>query len=486
MRFLRQSITGLFFLSLACGLLAYAGQLVFGAIEARFGSEQPTRPQRERVFAVNVVTIDLQDIAPDLQAFGRIDSRRRLELRMPVSGRVIELSDRFEEGGSVAKGDVLVRLDPANARATLAEAEADLQDAHAEAREAERALGLAREELQAAMEQAELRQRAYERQNNLRERGVGTEATVETAEIAAAQARQAVISRRQALSQSEARIDQSATSQARATIAVESAERDVADTTVVAGFSGTLQEVQLVEGRLISANEKLADLIDPRSLEVSFRVSTAQYARLLGANGALLALPVTVNLDAADSDLRTSGQISRDSGAAGEGQSGRLIFARLSTSPGFKPGDFVSVSVKEPMVNAVARVPSAALGADGTVLALGDDDRLERLAVELVRRQGDDILIRGVGIAGRDIVAARTPVLGTGIRVRPLRMKNEALQVTEPEMIELSEEQRARLVAFVEGNTRMPAEAKARVLGQLTQAKVPATVVNRIESRMGG
>ena len=53
-------------------------------------------------------------------------------------------------------------------------------------------------------------------------------------------------------------------------------------------------------------------------------------------------------------------------------------------------------------------------------------------------------------------------------------------------MLELSDERRATLVAFIEGNSRMPAEAKERVLGQLNQDKVPAQVVARIESRMGG
>ena len=43
---------------------------------------------------------------------------------------------------------------------------------------------------------------------------------------------------------------------------MDAAERDVQETTVTAGFSGTLGSVNLVEGRLVSANEKLAELVD--------------------------------------------------------------------------------------------------------------------------------------------------------------------------------------------------------------------------------
>jgi len=53
-------------------------------------------------------------------------------------------------------------------------------------------------------------------------------------------------------------------------------------------------------------------------------------------------------------------------------------------------------------------------------------------------------------------------------------------------MLELSDERRARLVAFIEANDRMPQEAKARVLAQLAAPEVPARVVERLEQRMGG
>jgi RND family efflux transporter MFP subunit len=487
MRFLRHSLTGLFLAALTLGLLAYAGSLVMGAIEARMSAEPRTPPARERIFAVRVVTADEQTIAPELIAFGRIESRRTLELRTALGGRVIHLSDHFEEGGRVEKGALLVQIDPADAQAALDRAEADMLDAEAEERDAGRALVLANDELDAAQDQAELRQTAYQRQLDLEERGVGTAATVETAALAAAQARQAVISRRQAVSQAEARVDQAKTRVARAEIALETARRDLADTTITAAFSGTLQSVTLVEGRLVSANEKLAELVDPDRLEVAFRVSTSQYARLLDEAGRLIEAPVRVMLDASGAALSATGTLSRVSGAAGDGQTGRLVYARLDAAPGFKPGDFVTVSVIEPPVERVVRVPASALGSDGTVLVLGADDRLEALPVELVRRQGDDVLIRGAGLAGREVVTGRTPLLGAGIRVRPLRLDANAQVVApEPELIELTEDRRAKLVAFVEGNTRMPEEARKRVLAQLAEPSVPAKLVNRIETRMGG
>ena len=483
MRFLRQSMIGLFLAAVTLGLLVYAVALVGGAVRDRMAEEPPNRPARERVFAVNVVTAESADVAPVLETFGEIQSRRQLELRTPDGGRIIELAEGFEDGGMVTAGQVLVRLDPADAQSAVERAQNDLMDAEAEGRDAARSLVLARDELAASSEQAELRERAFSRARDLTDRGVGTLSTVEAAELAASTARQAVVSRRQAVAQAEARVDQAATRLARAGIALAEAERTLEDTVLTAPFDGVLSGTDVLVGRLLSPNERLAELIDPEDLEVSFRLSTAQYASLLDATGELIKADLKAVLDVAGVDLEARGRISRASAAAGEGATGRLIFGRLSQARGFKPGDFVTVRVNEPVLASVVRLPSSAVAADNTVLVLGDEDRLEAVAVTLLRRQGDDVLVRGP-IEGREVVEARSPLLGAGIAVKPLRRGTEP--PAEPEMLELTEERRARLMAFVEANDRMPEEAKARVLARLAEPKVPANMVARLESRMGG
>ncbi|MEH6741287.1 MAG: HlyD family efflux transporter periplasmic adaptor subunit [Sulfitobacter sp.] len=483
MRFLRQSMIGLFLAAVTLGLLVWAVQMVGGAVQDRMADSPTAPPARERVFSVNVVTAVAGSQTPVLTSFGEIASRRTLELRAAGSGRVIALADGFEDGGAITAGDVLVRIDPADAQSEVQLAQSDVADGEAEERDAARGLVLARDELLAAQEQAELRVRAANRQNDLVTRGVGTTAATETAELAASAARQAVLARRQAIAQAEARVDQSATSTARYEIALDEAQRRLDDTVLLAPFTGTLSETTVVEGRLVSANERLAELLDPDDLEVSFRLSTAQYVRLLDESGDIVKADVTVTLDVAGVDLAAQGRITRTSAAAGEGVTGRLVFAALEAPAGFKPGDFVTVLVQEPPLENVILLPASAVDASGAVLLLGDENRLEAASVEVLRRQGDHVLVRG-DIVGREVIETRSPLLGEGIAVKPLRKGVEAPK--GPEMLELSEDRRAKLVAFVEGNQRMPQDAKARVLAQLAQAQVPARVVQRIESRMGG
>ncbi|MEX0305762.1 MAG: efflux RND transporter periplasmic adaptor subunit [Ruegeria sp.] len=484
MRFLRQSLIGVFLAFLTLGLLLVAVQMITGAVQDVLTRDSQAPEARERIFAVSVKTAAPETITPYLEAFGQVQSRRRLELRAALGGRVIALAEDFEDGGTVTAGELLVELDPADMQSALDRAKSDLLDAQFEERDAERSLLLAQDELKSAEAQAELRDRALQRQQDLQTRGVGAAASVEEAELAATSAHQAVLARRIALAQAESRVDQATTLLARARIALDGAERDLEDMTIHAGFDGTLTGVTLVEGRLVSANEKLAELVDPNSLEVAFRVSTAQYVRLLDAQGDLVAAPVTISLEVTGADLTATGRISRDSGSAGEGQTGRLIYARLDDAPGFKPGDFVTVSIEEQPLENVVRMPSSVLDASGNVLVLGPDDRLEPIPVQLVRRQGDEVLLRGAGLAGREVVIGRTPLLGSGVRVRPLRV--EASVEIDPDMVELSDEKRAQLVAQVEANNGMSQADKAQVLGQLSEAKVPAALVRQLDDKRAG
>ena len=483
MRFLRRSLTGVFLLAVTLALLAWAGEMVRSAVVARMSEEPRSFPQRERVLAVNVVSLDPQTITPELTVFGELRSQRTLDLRSATGGTVLSASDALVEGGTVQAGDLLLRIDPIEAQSALDRVRADLQDAQAELRDAERALILAEDELTAARSQATLRDQALARARDLADRGVGTAAAVETAELAASSAEASVLTRRQAVASAQARIDQATTRLVRAEISVSEAERAVADTEVFAAFDGTLAEVTISPGGRVTANERFAQLVDPTMLEVAFRVSTSQYARLLDESGALINASIDVALDVSGVNLTATGQITREGAGVGVGQTGRLLFARLNKAPGFRPGDFVTVSIDEPSLENVALIPATAVAADQTILIVGEEDRLQSATVSLLRRQGDNVIVAVGPHAGATVVAERSPLLGTGIKVRPIRpgvVEEEAL----PEMITLDDDRRAKLIAFVtEG--RMPDDVKARIIGQLKEDQVSSETVARLESRMG-
>lgn len=487
MRFFGRTMSGLFLAALTLAILALAVRVIIGAFQDRMADGDGPRPAEERVVSASVLRVEAGTLVPEFVAYGEVRSVRTLELRAPQGGRVVELSPGFADGSAVTAGEVLVRLDPAEATAARDLAAAALAEAEAAGREAAGALILARDDLAAAEDQVALRAQALARQRDIQARGAGSAAAVETAALAESSAEQALLSSRAALAGAEARVDQTAIAVQRARISLTEAERALAETVIRAEFTGRLNGIAaVVAGGQVSANERLGEIIDPSALEVTFRLSTAQYARLIDDTGALVPARVTVSLDVAGADIAAEGRVVRTGASGAEAGGGRLVYAALDTTRGLRPGDFVTLRIAEPALDNVAELPATALDAAGRVLALDAEDRLSEVAVVVLRRQGDRVIVAPGALIGREVVAERSPLIGAGIKVRPVRPGDLTEARAEPEDVALTDDRRAELIAVVEGNSQMPEDAKARVIEQLQQDRVPVQVIERIEARMGG
>ena len=420
MRFLTRGLAGLFLALLTVALLMLAAGALWRAARPDEGGGRPGRAGgAEQVYAARLITLAPGRIVPRMEVFGQVASRRELELRAGAAGRIVMLSEALQEGGHVAAGDLLARIDPASAEAAVDSSRAERADAEGVLADARRAVDIAAEDLAAAEDQARLRADAVARQSELSGRGLGTTADRETAQLAASTARQAVIARRAALADAESAVTAAENALRRAEIALSEARRALADTEIRAGFDGRVTAVTAVEGGLVGLNEQLAVIIDPDALELRIPLSLEQFGRLIGPDGGLPAHPVVLSLDGGDGAEVARGVLDRAAAAVADGAAGRIVYARVTQGArALRPGDFLSVRIEEPALDGVALVPAAAIGADGTVLALGPDGRLNALPATLRRRQGDQVVIDvPPSLAGARVVAERAPQLGTGIRV---------------------------------------------------------------------
>lgn len=495
-RFLMRSILGLGLFAAAIAVVAFSALSFFAAQSANKGERVRAAPT-ERVFAADIGVIENGTVQPKITAYGDIRSWRSLELRAATGGFVDELSPVFRDGEAVAKGDFLFRMAPDEAKGVVEDAQAALDEARADLAEAEASVSVSQQELTAAETQRDLRKASLERREGLRSRGVSTAAEVEEAELAFAAAAQTVASRVQMLLAAEVRIERSKTRVRRAEIALANAERKLAETEQVAPFSGLLTDVSAVLGGLVSPNERLGVLIDPSALEAVFRVTNAQYARLLDDQGALKNVPVSVTLELDDAPFTTTGYIARTGAVVESGQTGRLVFARLELSDAslFRPGDFVTIGIDEPPLENVARVPASAVFENGEMLVVGPDDRLAAIFVRILRRQADDVIVADAP-EGANYVRERSPQLGAGIKVRPLVAETSSEEQASAEpggdrsdgavaMVDLEPARQQRLLGFIEQSERMPTDMKVRVLSALRSGRAPADMIERIEARMG-
>lgn len=486
MKFLSRSLIGIFLMAITLGLLFLAAGQIFWAVTESQNSERPQRPAQERVFSVDVAVLESTSVVPIITAYGNVESWRSLEIRAAVAGEVVELAPEFRDGGYVEAGQMLVRVDPARLETALALVETELAEATAELKDAKAALILIEAELEIAKRQYALREQATLRQQDLKARGVGTDADIETAALALASSQQAMLGQQQNLAQGETRVWRAEIVQNRTEISLNDARRTLSETVVKAPFSGVLSDVSVVLGGLIATNDPLAELIDPAALEIGFRVSNAQFSRLLDTDGQLRNARLQATLQLENLPFMVSGAIERAGARVGDGQTGRVLYARLDTGASIlRPGDFLTVEISETPLANIAVIPAAAITTDGALLVLSDDDRVEEIFVTILRRQADTVIVADAPF-GREYITARSQQVGVGIKVRPLREDTGEDTWEVPATITLDDERRAKLIAFIEENQRMPADVKERILVQLQEAEVSKDVVDRLESRMGG
>ena len=116
-----------------------AGILLFGF----FSSMKKPPEEKEKVDKTPIVAVEAITIAPmtlEVNSYGIVTPKYETELVAQVSGQIVELSQTFERGGFVAKGQLLARIDPNDYEAALIDAQANLASARASL-EKERAQG---------------------------------------------------------------------------------------------------------------------------------------------------------------------------------------------------------------------------------------------------------------------------------------------------------------------------------------------------------
>ena len=485
-------IRTLFFTILVGLLLIFLGYAFFSFKslfqEGEKGYSKKRRGGSEREYAVFVDTLKKSEQIPEIKAYGEVKSWRSLEVRSPVSGKISVVSKIFRDGAAVEKGDFLFSIDDQEYRDKLTIANADLKDATADLKNAKVLLKLSKMDLDSAEEERRIRVSSYQRQKKLKDTGVISEASLEQAVLAKSAAERSLITKKNALAQAENRTFKSKVFLERKKVEHDIASRELKETKFFAPFSGNLDGVNAVNGRLVSTNEQLGTLIDPNAVEILFQLSASDYLKVLDQENKFRKLSVKISDDNKGSDIFYDGKIERVGGQVNTGNTGRQVFASISNKQSFhlKPGDFVRVKVMETKIKDVAKIPLGAIGSNNGILLIDDKNRLERMKVEVLRYQDNHVLVNKVPF-GRKYVTKWSPQLDIGIKVKIIETEkaNKAPVAKKNQTVKLSEEERALYIGMIEKNKWIPKDVKKQLINQLSQENVSKKVVDRLKKRMG-
>ncbi len=491
MNFLLRSFLGLIILSITLGFLVFGSFVLIEALKKRSEKSDNRRFQKERVFAVNVETLNKQIASPKILSYGEIYSKRMLEIRPLVSGRLDYVSEKFVEGGYVKSGDILFRLNQKDYLNDLEIAEIDLEDTKAQLSEAISKLDYANLEFEVSESQLNLRKNALDRQTQLAESGLITSSQLENTQLAYSSSKQQFLNKQNLVKSSKNAIDKLKIQLKRRSISIDKAKRNLDETEIKAPFDGIIASVNILPGSVINKNEKLGTLLDPNSLEVMFNLSANEFARVIDKDGKLLNLDITAYLKLSNKDIPFIGKIERINPEIMNIGSGRKLFAsiNLGENKTLRPGDFVVLEIKEPSLKNITVLPSSAVTIDGKIFILDEDNRLKEIEVTILRRQGNEVIVSGAPIE-KEYVMQRSPQLGNGLKIKPLRKKDREISNSvnlskNNELVTISSEKQKKLINILDKLDRMPKSVKERLYEEINSGKIKAKTLKRLEKNMG-
>lgn len=383
--------------------------------------ERTGRPQFEVVLPVQAAKVELADQRPLVRLFGEIAAARSVDIRTSVAGEVMSVNPNLSAGSFVEQGEELFTIDRFDFESTLAEAEADLKQTDAAIAENNANIALEKTQLAFAQNQLEFARSDLQRATQLRQRGTLTQKDVDDRELVVSQRDQAVDQRQSNIAVAEARLAQQLAGRQRQELALQRAERDLANTVVTAPFPGIVRSSTVEIGRIVSSNDVTVSMYDDTALDVRFTLTDAQYGRIATDGDPLIGRPVDLTWTVGGIDYAYTGLVSRIGADIASERGGVDVFARLvddsSVPVQLRPGAFVEIAVPDRLYPNAARVPETAIF-DGNRVYKIVEGQLRAQQIQLAAFDGADAIVIDGLVDGDQILATRISEIEDGLKVR--------------------------------------------------------------------
>lgn len=344
--------------------LIIALAIVFVVVLSSMKPQPPMRSMERPAVLVETLDATPTDVKFVVDGQGNVMPKRTTNLVAQVSGRVVEMSDTFVNGGFFEKGEILLKIDPADYQVALQSAQAQLAQAKASLAEESARAQVAREEWE-SLQMGEIP-------------ALGIREPQVAAAVANVQSAEAGVSR---------------------------ARRDLERTEIKAPFDGLLQNKTVDLGQYVSMNSQIGTLMGTEVAEIRVPLSDRDlaYVNLPDGNSDPSQYPmVEVASNIAGETQRWLGRLVRSEGILDSNS--RVIYgvvqiddpynleAQTHPTP-LRFGRFVQLNIEGSEAKGVYEVPRYALTTTGKLWIVTDERRLESRDVEVLRADDNTLYI---------------------------------------------------------------------------------------------
>ena len=369
-------------------IIVLAIGVAVGVVLISTGPEVKRRPAVQSLPVVETQIITPETYQVMVSSQGTVVPRTQSTLIPEVAGRIVSIAPSFRSGGSFAAGALLFNIDPTDYRHAIVIARADL----------------ARARLALEQEKA-LAQHALDDWKKLGRTQPATDLTLHKPQVASAKAEVAA---------AEARLQQ--------------AETNLARTGIRAPYAGRVLEQKVDVGQYVSPGTVAATIYAVDSAEVRLPLTDRQLAFVELPEGSAQQASVTLKTQLGNTILQWQGRLVRTDGAIDTASRQLFVVAQidnpfqhkkqpLGDTPPLKIGQFVEAEIQGQQLQNVFVLPRAAVETGDEVLIVTEDRRIERRAVKVTLRKGEQVIVSEGLVAGERISITPMPFARNGTAV---------------------------------------------------------------------
>lgn len=373
----------------------------------------------EKVWRVDTVSVNFQDVSPEITVYGRVETPRLASLNAALVADVTAVN--VLEGMDVELGQMLLTLDDADVLLLLDQRRADLAEITAMIASELNRFKRDKSLLDNEKELLQLADNAVVRAKNLEKKKLTSQAFLDDA--LSVKQRQIVSLKKlnHDLNEHPSRLASLKAKQSRITALLHQAELDLERTVIKAPFSGRIAQLNVAVGERVKVGETLFSIYDFSALEVRAQLPShiiKQTRTQLDLGQKLTAHAILDEQTVSFELLRLSGEVRADSG----GVDG--LFRSAERHSTLVLGSFVELSLVLAKQSSVIEVPFTALYGLQKVYRI-NEGYLQAVAIERVGER----LINGKTFLlvhsnelqqGDHIISTQLPNAMTGLRVETL------------------------------------------------------------------
>ena len=374
-------------------LLILLGGIAISAALIASGPEATRQRPQTPPPTVEIITLEPGPYQVKVASRGTISPRTESTLVAETTGRIVNISDNFYNGGFFEKGDLLLQVDDRDYQNAVVIARAEV---------AQRQLALTEE--QARSDQARRDWEQFQHQT-----------PPPPLVVRAPQLDNAVA----ALEAAKARLRQ--------------AELTLERTGILAPYAGRILTKEVDLGQYITTGTRLARIYASDALEVRLPLSAEQLSYLTlpeefrdrPAVPATRQAAVTFSARIGSETFTWSGRLIRTEGAIDVSSRQLFVVARIDdpyrrqdNRPQLKIGQFVEARISGSQLEGVYSIPRQAIHGERTVHVITPENRLERRELNILWRDTEHLVASGPLRPGEQIALTRLPFAADGILVR--------------------------------------------------------------------